>query len=118
MGPFLEKMMMDGDGSFFPYEALPVGNQDKSARATTIRGLMQHGIVWFRKFDSNQEAAKAEMLKFPNGKHDDNVDAMAHIGRMVESLVAKRVHTEKKKDTWRDKFMKKMMKEMRNKGLR
>lgn len=118
MGPFLEKMMMDGEGSFFPYEALPVGNQDKSARATTIRGLMQHGIVWFRKFDSNQEAAKAEMLKFPNGKHDDNVDAMAHIGRMVESLVAKRVHTEKKKDTWRDKFMKKMMKEMRKKGLR
>lgn len=118
MGPFLEKMMLDGDGSFFPYEALPVGNQDKSARATTIRGLMQHGIVWFRKFDANQEAAKAEMLKFPNGKHDDNVDAMAHIGRMVESLVAKRVHTEKKKDTWRDKFMKKMMKEMRKKGLR
>ena len=107
MGPFLEKMMLQRR-EFFPYEALPVGNQDKEARATTIRGLMQMKQVWWPKHDANVAESVAVMLRFPNGKHDDDVDAMAHVGRMIESLVAKRKPEDKPKATWRDKFMLKM----------
>ena len=107
MGPFLEKMMLQRR-EFFPYDALPVGNQDKEARATTIRGLMQMKQVWWPKHDSNVAESVAVMLRFPNGKHDDDVDAIAHVGRMIESLVAKRKPEDKPKATWRDKFILKM----------
>ena len=115
MGPFLNQMMLDRK-EFFPYEALPVGNQDKAARATTTRGLMQQGRFLWRKHDSAQAASKSQMLKFPNAKHDDHVDAAAHIGRMIDSIVAKRIATKKKNDTWRDKFVKKMVRQMKGGG--
>lgn len=108
MGPFLNKMMLERR-TFFPYEALPVGNQDKEARATTIRGLMQMKQVLWPKHDANVAEAIAVMLRFPNGKHDDDVDAAAHIGRMVETLAAARAVVEKPKATWRDNFLKKMV---------
>jgi hypothetical protein len=107
MGPFLERMMLQRR-EFIPYTSLPVGREDKEARATTVRGLMQMKQVWWPKHDSNVAEAIAVMLRFPNGKHDDDVDAMAHIGRMIDSLVAKRVVQAKPKDTWRDKFLKKV----------
>ena len=115
MGPFLNQMMLDRK-TFFPYEALPVGNQDKAARATTTRGLMQQGRFLWRKHDSAQAASKSQMLKFPNAKHDDHVDAAAHIGRMIDGIVAKRIATQKKNDTWRDKFVKKMVRQMKGGG--
>ncbi len=70
MGPFLDRMMLE-KRQFFAYEPLPVGRSDKEARATTIRAMMQAGIVIWDRNDAAQNEAKAVMLKFPNGKHDD-----------------------------------------------
>lgn len=108
MGPFLDRMMIE-KRQFFAYEPLPVGRSDKEARATTIRAMMQAGIVIWDRNDAAQNEAKAVMLKFPNGKHDDDVDSIAHIGRMVERLAAGRKKQEqKKKDGWRERLMKNM----------
>lgn len=108
MGPFLDRMMLERR-QFFAYEALQVGRADKEARATTIRAMMQAGIVIWDRNDAAQNEAKAVMLKFPNGKHDDDVDSIAHIGRMVERLAAGRKKKEPpKKDGWRQQLLKKM----------
>lgn len=106
IGPFLDEEMIR-QGHYFTYEPLPVGRKDKQIRATTIRGMMQRGVVHWDRNSSVQADAKAEMLKFPNGKHDDAVDAMAHIGIMIRLLVSKRAEKPKKKEGWRERFLKK-----------
>jgi hypothetical protein len=34
------------------------------------------------------QRAKHELLTFPNGKHDDLVDALAHLGRGVHQMIS------------------------------
>lgn len=112
IGPFLDDEMIR-QGHYFTYEPLKVGRKDKQVRATTIRGMMQRGIVHWDRNDPNQMDAKAEMLKFPNGKHDDCVDSIAHIGLMIKDLVSKRAKKVAKKKSWREEFMKKQMHKQR-----
>ena len=108
LGPFLEKMMIER-GEFFFHKPLPVGRMDKEARATTIRAMMQAGRVMWNKHDPHQAEARAVMLKFPNGKHDDDVDAIAHIGIMLSELTAGRKKVEKNTEAgWRKDFEKMM----------
>jgi hypothetical protein len=45
------------------------------------------GMVRFPLFAPWWEEAKAELLKFPNGLHDDFVDFLAHMGRGVDRMV-------------------------------
>ncbi len=53
---------------------------DKQAKSRSIRGRMNMGMVRFPEEASWWPEAQQEMLKFPNGKHDDFVDAMGLIG--------------------------------------
>lgn len=112
IGPFLDEEMIRL-GHYFTYEPLKVGRKDKQVRATTIRGMMQRGIVHWDRNSVTQMDAKAEMLKFPNGKHDDHVDAIAHIGIMIRELVSKRKQVAKKKGGWREEFLKKQTRKQR-----
>lgn len=50
------------------------------------------------------------MLKFPNGKHDDRVDAMAHLGQLLEALIGGKLEgaATHKKETWREKMEREM----------
>lgn len=113
IGPFLDEEMIRL-GHYFTYDPLPVGRKDKQVRATTIRGMMQRGIVHWDRNDPNQMDAKAELLKFPNGKNDDCVDAAAHIGLMIRELVSKRPAKKAVKKSWRDAFTKKQLLKQRD----
>src|SRR3546814_12814951 len=53
---------------------------DKQTRAQSIQGRMSMGMVHFPNFEPWFEAAHTELMKFPHGRHDDFVDALAHIG--------------------------------------
>jgi predicted phage terminase large subunit-like protein len=60
---------------------------DKSARAQSIRGRMAleglyvpAGASWLADF-------RAELLSFPAGRHDDQVDAIALIGQLLDKMV-------------------------------
>jgi hypothetical protein len=59
---------------------------DKAVRAQSIRGRMAlDGLVvptqarWYPAF-------RAELLSFPAGKHDDQVDAMGLIGQLLDRM--------------------------------
>src|SRR3546814_12911244 len=53
---------------------------DKQTRAQSIQGRMSMGMVHFPNFEPWFEAAHTELMKFPHGRPDDFVDALAHIG--------------------------------------
>lgn len=55
----------------------------KSYRSFQIALLLQQGRVYFRKHAAWLEEFEKELLLFPNGKHDDQVDAFAYIPQMM-----------------------------------
>ena len=61
-------------------------SRGKQARARSIRGRMQQRMVRFPKFAHWWPQAEAELLSFDKGKHDDFVDALAHIGCGIDQM--------------------------------
>ena len=58
---------------------------DKAQRAQSIAARCAMGKVYFPKSKPWTEKAINEMLAFPNGLHDDFVDALAYIGLGLQS---------------------------------
>lgn len=107
IGPFIEKMMRERR-TYMYIEPLKHMGKDKVARAAAIRGRMQQHKVWFPR-DAETEQCIAQMLKFPDGKHDDAVDAIAYLGRLLNDLIGYRqTPTKPKEAKWRKKLEEKM----------
>lgn len=106
--PFLDLRIREERLTSFYIEELNPGKRDKVARARSIQGRMQQGLVYFRKNCNSTAALVAEMMRFPNGIHDDGVDAMSWIGQMLALLVRPREQKEKPKKSWKDKVSKLM----------
>ena len=64
-----------------------VVTQDKVKRARSIQARMRAGQVQFHKDTEWFPALHEEMLQFPKGKYADQVDALAHIGLTIDSMV-------------------------------
>lgn len=84
IGPFLRKRMEETKRFFTLIEVTPVG--DKEQRAQSISARMALGHVWLPKGAPWVERAINELMLFPNGTHDDFVDALALIGLGLRSL--------------------------------
>ena len=103
--PILEKRMRER-GLYPPLEKMLPGRADKEARARSIQGRMQQGMVYFPKDVGWLEAFENELLMFPAGRHDDMVDAIAWIGLLLGSIVPPRREKNKTQKSWRDKLSK------------
>lgn len=86
VGPFLRKRMMETNVFFNLVEVTPAG--DKETRAQSIAARMALGLVWFPKGAPWAEKAVEELMRFPNGTHDDFVDAFALFGLGLQSQFA------------------------------
>ena len=84
IGPFLQDRMMDEKVFGNIVEVTPAS--DKVTRAQTFQGMMAMGMVMWPKAPWFQRA-KREFLMFPNGKHDDFVDAASHLGAGVHRMI-------------------------------
>lgn len=100
--PFLLKRMEE-TGINIPYEKLRTRGADKQTRARPIQGRMEQGKVFFPRGAVWVEALVSEMLSFPMGKHDDQVDMLAWIGQMIMEFTSVRV-TEVRQPSFLDKF--------------
>lgn len=85
IGPFLHKQMREDKVFSYVEEVTPA--RDKQTRAQSIRGRLQCGMVRFPKFAHWYHDALSQMLSFPVGKHDDFVDALAHLGMGLDKMV-------------------------------
>jgi hypothetical protein len=66
---------------------------------------MQQGMVLFPKNSEFTVPLINELLRFPNGVHDDQVDALAWIGLMMAEFSVYRAPVEKPPPSWRDKLI-------------
>jgi predicted phage terminase large subunit-like protein len=84
VGPFLERRALERQA--YTYREQFPSRHDKAVRAQSIRGRMalrglyvRAGAPWFADL-------RAELLSFPAGKHDDQVDALGLIGQLLDKI--------------------------------
>lgn len=101
VGPFLERRMRERK-AYTVREQFPTRG-DKAIRAQSIRGRMAlEGLYvpmnapWYADF-------RSELLSFPAGKHDDQVDAIGLVGQLLDQMqagTAKQESKPKNRDRW------------------
>jgi predicted phage terminase large subunit-like protein len=89
VGPFLEKRMRERrvyvNRTQFPTRG------DKSVRARSMQGRMALDGLYYPKHAPWVPDWLAEVLNFPAGKHDDQVDAMGLVGQLLDRMVVARL---------------------------
>jgi predicted phage terminase large subunit-like protein len=89
----------------FPSHELLKPLTDKMVRANPLRGRMQLGKVFFDKNAPYWTELQKEMLHFPAGKHDDQIDSLAWAVRLTLSRAAPRdERLTPKTKSWKDKL--------------
>jgi predicted phage terminase large subunit-like protein len=86
IGPFLRQRMLDT--GVFPQITTVAPSMDKLTRARSIQARMRAGGVKFDKSKDWYYDFEDEASIFPRGKHDDQVDAMAWLGLIVDRFVS------------------------------
>lgn len=86
IGPFLEQRANERRCYFSRQQFVSV--RDKATRAQSIRARMAMGKVYFPRNASWVSDLVNELLQFPAGRNDDQVDSMALIGRLLDEMVA------------------------------
>ena len=100
MGPWLRRRIRERGATAFYLEELKTKGVDKLARAVSIKAAVQHGRITFPKGHPGWDGCIDEMIRFGGGgqHHDDQLDAMAWIGVMIDNM-ADRWKPRKKRET-------------------
>lgn len=86
VSPFIERMMAEL-GLFVHRPSYPAArNETKQIRSNSIRGRMAQGRVFFPRNAPWLADFISELLVFPAGKHDDQVDALSMLGIMLDRM--------------------------------
>lgn len=86
IGPFLREECVK-ENVFPSFVMLKHGGKDKEARARSIQARMRAKAVKFDKSAEWYAEFEDEILKFPRGKHDDQVDALAYLGMLLDKMI-------------------------------
>ncbi len=100
IGPFLREQMLSA--GVFPHIIPLAPSVDKLTRARSIQARMRAGAVkmdksadWYLDFED-------EAVIFPRGKHDDQVDALAYVGLILDRMVEGRSVKELEQEEYED----------------
>lgn len=85
IGPFLNEEMIR-TGVYPSIIKLKHGGKDKIARARSIQARLRAHSVKFDKSADWYPTLEDEMCKFPRSTKDDQVDAMAYMGMMLDTF--------------------------------
>jgi len=84
VGPFLEKRLAERRAYVYRRQFPTKG--DKAVRAQAIRGRMAMLGLYLPDDAEWVSDFKSELLAFPAGKHDDQVDALGLIGQLLDHI--------------------------------
>jgi predicted phage terminase large subunit-like protein len=100
VGPFLERRMRDRS-AFVARRAFPTRG-DKAVRAQSIRGRMALDGLHYLASAPWRAEFEMELMNFPAGKHDDQVDALGLVGQLLDVMTAGQVpkSEEPRRDSW------------------
>jgi predicted phage terminase large subunit-like protein len=85
VGPALDKRQRERKAYVYR-EQFPTRG-DKAVRAQSIRGRMPLEGLYVPTQASWYPAFRSELLSFPAGKHDDQVDALGLVGQLLDQMV-------------------------------
>jgi len=86
IGPFLNEEMINNN-QFINLYKLKHQGKDKLTRARSIQARMRAQSVKFEKQADWYPTFEEELTKFPRSKNDDQVDAFAYLGLMLDRLI-------------------------------
>lgn len=86
VGPFLDKRARERK-AYVAREQFPTRG-DKAVRAQSIRGRMDMEGLYVPMNAPWFPALRSELLSFPAGKHDDQVDALGLIGQLLDKMIS------------------------------
>lgn len=102
IGPFLyEEMPKRG---IFPNLIGIKPSQDKMTRARAIQARMRAHAVRFEQDADWFQPFKDELMRFPRDKHDDQVDAFAYIGLILEKMFEAPTKLEQEEEIYADEL--------------
>jgi predicted phage terminase large subunit-like protein len=82
LGPYIETRMRQRQA--YCAQEYFVARHDKAVRSQSIRGRMELGGLYVRADAPWVADLKAELLAFPDGRHDDIVDALGLVGQIMD----------------------------------
>src|SRR6185312_5236593 len=88
LGPFIEQEA-SRRAAYVNREQFPTRG-DKAVRAQSIRGRMSIDGLYVPTHAAWYADFRAELLSFPAGRHDDQVDALGLVGQLLDRMVAGR----------------------------
>lgn len=86
VGPFLDRRIRERR-AFVARDAFPTRG-DKAVRAQSIRGRMALDGLYVPHHAAWYPALRSELLSFPAGKHDDQVDALGLVGQLIDKMLS------------------------------
>jgi predicted phage terminase large subunit-like protein len=101
VGPYLDRRMRERS-AFVARRAFPT-RHDKAVRAQSIRGRMALDGLHYLASAPWRAEFEIELMNFPAGKHDDQVDALGLVGQLLDTMVpgqAPSPSTEPPSDSW------------------
>jgi predicted phage terminase large subunit-like protein len=105
IGPFLREEMMKRNK--FPHIFLMNHmNKDKLFRARSIQGRVRARTVLFDKEADWFPDFEDELTKFPRAKNDDQVDAFAYVGLLLDKLIESRSRDDIERDDYEEEYEK------------
>lgn len=103
IGPFLREEMIR-TGIYLSLYQLKHGGKDKIARARSMQARLRAGSVFFDKHADWYPTFEDECTKFPRDVHDDQVDAFAYLGLMLEQLIEAPTKEEDEEEQYQDEL--------------
>lgn len=103
IGPFLREEMVR-QGVYPNVIGLKHNGQDKIARARSIQARMRARTIKFDKSQDWYPTFEDELCKFPRSSKDDQVDAFAYLGRMLDSLIEAPTQREVDEEEYQDQL--------------
>ena len=113
LGPFLREAMHNQNTYLNVLELNP-HRTDKVMRSRSIQARMKAGAVKFDKSSEWYDTFEDELLKFPRGRHDDQVDAMAYLGLIMDKYVEAPTNEEQEEMDYEEE---KRISELNNEGM-
>ena len=89
VGPFLLRKQLD-TGAYVAREQFPTRG-DKAVRAQSFRGLIATRGLYVHKDKPWLSDLISEMMSFPVGVHDDQVDALGLVGQLIDRMFSGKV---------------------------
>jgi hypothetical protein len=95
---------MQNQNTFPSIVSLKHKGKDKVQRARSIQARMRAKTVKFDKQQDWYPVLEDELLTFPRGRHDDQVDALAWMGMLLDSMTAAPTVEELEEEEYQDEL--------------